>query len=252
MDLDRFRIPLEPAPDRIQNLIRNGVVHGRYPVASSVPALLDGPEPPAEGVWRAADGSALIVCNTDFPNTSPAMLDWWFGWHLASTERYQLWHPTAHVSARVMEDRSHLTGHRARYLDNESYVDEFVGHRLKHLTIRFVAPQHFGFDDLDVRGATAICATTSDRFLHAAGGYLCHLVLPTSQGSQMRSAFWLGNIRHQWPWVHGLLSGLYNSSFLRRRLVSDRFCLDLLRHCSEEMNHLARILPALYQEMEHG
>ena len=248
MNLDRFCIPLEPAPARIQQLIRAGVHHDHGPFTDSIPDLLDTAEPPAEGVWRAADGTALIVCNTDFPGSTAAMLDWWFGWHLPSSERYRLWHPTAHVAARVKEDRSAAADARARYLNNESYVDEYVGRSLKHLAICFVEPEQFGFHGLDGRGATAICAVTRDRLLRAEGGHLCHLILPTARGCQMRSAFWLGNIRHQWQWAHRLLSGVYNSPFMRKRILSDRFCLDLLQHCSEEMNHLATILPALYRE----
>jgi hypothetical protein len=39
-----------------------------------------------------------------------------------------------------------------------------------------------------------------------------------------------------------------NTPFLRRQLVPDSLGLALLRHCSEEMNHLARFLPQLYRE----
>lgn len=33
---------------------------------------------------------------------------------------------------------------------------------------------------------------------------------------------------------------------MRKLIVRNRMCLDLLQHCSEEMAHLARFLPALY------
>jgi hypothetical protein len=39
-----------------------------------------------------------------------------------------------------------------------------------------------------------------------------------------------------------------NRPAARRRAIPDQVGLDLLRHCAEEMNHLARFLPALYAD----
>lgn len=250
MDLSPYQLPIQPAPFRVQKLIQAGVSSARFPPPTQARELLDTPNPPQEGVWRAPEGNVLIICNTDLPDVTPAMVDWWFGWHLPDSSRYALWHPTAHRRARVKEDRSHLSNDRARYLDNVSYVDEYVGDTLKRLSIHFVSPQGFGFTDLDESNATAICAITSDRLLMAEGGSLCHLVLPTNNGCQMRSAFWLGNIRHHVAPLHLLLNAIYNSPFFRKRIITDQFCLDLLRHCSEEMNHLARFLPQLYRHVK--
>ena len=111
-----------------------------------------------------------------------------------------------------------------------------------------MAPQQHGFTNLDARGATAICAVTRDHLLMADGGELCHLVVPTATGCQMRSAFWLGQIRHRFTPVHLLLNGLYNSRPLRKLIIKDQFGLDLLQHCSEEMSHLAKFLPVLYAD----
>jgi len=48
------------------------------------------------------------------------MMDWWFGWHLARTERYKLWHPQAHFFAQPRLDLSDVPGltDRERYIDN--------------------------------------------------------------------------------------------------------------------------------------
>lgn len=247
--LNKYRIPLAPAPARIKALVAKGVQAGPLTDARDAPRLLNTPHAPQEGVWRDHEGKVLVVCNTDFPDVTPAMIDWWFGWHLPFSERYRLWHPTAHVAARVKEDRSALADHRARYIGNESQVDEYIGKQLKHLAITFVPPALAGFTTLEQQGATAICAVTSDRWLRAEGGRLCHLVLPNGSGCQMRSGFWLGSIRHNMNALHFLLNGIYNSKTLRQRIVSDQFSLDLLQHCAEEMAHLAKILPGLYADM---
>lgn len=250
MNLDQYRIPLAPAPARIQALLRTGVQKQNFPAIDNVVSVLDGKEPPVEGVWRANDGKVLIVCNTDLPGVTPAMIDWWFGWHLPCSERYRLWHPVAHVSAVVRQDRSSWPDIRSRYIGNESDVDEYIGNKLKRLTIAFLPPEQFGFTDLDARGATAICGVTRERMLRADGGHLCHLILPTSTGSQMRSGFWLGEIHHHWGFVHGLFRGLINSSVARKMAITDQMCIDLLQHCNEEMVHLGKFLPKLYANVQ--
>ena len=68
----------------------------------------------------------------------------------------------------------------------------------------------------------------------------------------MRSGFWLGEIVHDFALVDRLLRGVLNSRPMRRLLLSDRMALDLLLHCAEEMNHLARVLPQLHAEMQGG
>ena len=57
------------------------------------------------------------------------MIDWWFGWHLARTERYKLRHPQAHFFAQPRLDLSDAPGltDRERYIDNTSWVDEYIG-----------------------------------------------------------------------------------------------------------------------------
>lgn len=246
MDLTPYQLELQPAVDRIQALLNPEAIRHDYPRPDQATTVLDTPAPPAEGVWRAADGRALIVCNTDMPAVTPAMIDWWFGWHLPSSARYRLWHPKAHVSARVKEDRSHLQDDRARYLNNESYVDEYIGKQLKKLAIKFLPPAQFGLRDLDQRGATAICAVTADRLLRSDGGHLVHLILPTTNGCQMRSGFWLGEINSNIHLLRPIVNRVGNTRTMRKLMVSNRMCLDLLQHCSEEMAHLARFLPALY------
>jgi hypothetical protein len=202
-----------------------------------------------DGVRRAADGKALIVCTTELPGVTPAMIDWWFGWHLPETARYQLWHPKAHLKSVVKEDRSHLPDDRARYVGNISYVDEYIGKELVRLAIEFQLPASFGLQGLDARGATAICARTCDRVRASEGGSLVHLILPTPRGSEMRSVFWLGELRSRVPVLGPMITRLVNRPSLRTRLITDHFLLDLFQHCAEEMNHLAKFLPRLHADV---
>jgi rhamnogalacturonyl hydrolase YesR len=74
------------------------------------------------------------------------MIDWWFVCHQPRTERYQLWHPKAHIKSVVKEDRSAMAGQRAAYVGNESYVDEYIGQTLQKLIIAFREPSSMGLE----------------------------------------------------------------------------------------------------------
>lgn len=252
IDLGDYMLPIASAPERILDAAAQGVRREEFLPMTQARLVLDAHALPADGVWRSKDGRVLVTCVTDLPGVTPEMIDWWFGWHLPSSDRYRLWHPKAHAASRVMEDRSSIRDDRKRYLKNVSYVDEYIGRTLEKLAIAFVPPEEFGFDDLDERGATTICARTSDRRAGGEGGCLVHLVVPSGIGSQMRSGFWLGEIRHKVALIDRLLGHVLNSRLMRSILVSDRMALDLLVHCGEEMNHLARFLPHLYADVhEH-
>jgi hypothetical protein len=250
LDLQPYRLPIAPVSVSARRVIDRGVQRQDFLGADrALDVLNEQRDAYPDGVRRADNGTALVLCTTDMPSVTPAMIDWWFGWHLPDSERYKLWHPRAHLKARVKEDRSHLSDDRARYLGNVSYVDEYIGKVLTRLAIAFHPPASFGVTGLDARGATAICARTSDRILRSEGGCLVHLVLPTARGCEMRSAFWLGEIESQLPLVGPWVSRLVNRASVRSRVIPDRFLLDLFEHCSEEMNHLAKFLPNLYREV---
>lgn len=247
--LDAYRLPLQPASPRVLQAVASGVVPGEVGAGrDEAVRWLAADRPCADGVVRASDGRVRVTCCTDLPGVTPAMIDWWFGWHLPSSDRYRLWHPAAHVKAVVREDRSARVQGCERYIGNESYVDEYIGRSLKRLTIAFVEPSTFGFA-VGASDAVTICATTSDRLLRGQGGSLVHHVVSTPGGAQMRSGFWLGEIRHQIPLIDRSLGGLLNTRLMRQVIVPDRMALDLLQHCGEEMSHLARFLPRLYGDV---
>lgn len=120
---------------------------------------------------------------------------------------------------------------------------------MARLAIEFHEPASAGLTDLAARGATAICARTVDRVLNSEGGRLVHLILPTPDGCEMRSAFWLGELASRLPWIGGIVTRLTNRRAVRTRAIADRFLLDLFQHCAEEMNHLAKFLPRLYADV---
>jgi DAPG hydrolase PhiG domain len=220
-----------------------------------------GYDPVETGYVRTADGKLMIAVRTDMPGVRAEMWDWWFGWHGTESARYKLWHPTAHVFTAVGDDRSRdrdLTD-RQRYIGNVSYVDEYVGHEFNRLTVRFVDPRNLGFDEPGP-GHTVIAARGGTSTAPVAFAWLIHQVQATADGSEMRSRFFVGDTRvlslprHSFASAAGsVLTGPVGRILepALGRLAApdpDVFGPALLMHCAQEMNHLARFLPQLYEE----
>lgn len=184
------------------------------------------------------------------PRVAPAMWDWWFAWHSYDGARYKLWHPEAHAYAALRSDRRadpSLTD-RQRYRGNTSYVDEYIGGRLDQLAISFQDPACYGIDERRFDG-TVICGTVGTALLPVNVGLLVHQVRPTARGAEMRSRFYLNvpGLRGLDP--AGISCAVRRGAVLPRSITFDlRFGAALLRHCGEEMNHLARFLPELHAE----
>jgi len=99
-NLDRYQLPMKPIPERVERAISVGVRSAPDVAFAGAGRLLQG-DGLQDGVVRNRDGILVVACLTEMPNVTPAMWDWWFGWHLPSSERYRLWHPKAHVKATV-------------------------------------------------------------------------------------------------------------------------------------------------------
>jgi len=248
-DLSAFKIEMGPIPDLVETAVARGVLRGRdYPFTEAPKLLQPEGDGLVDAVVRNSDGVLVVACQTDMPGVTPEMWDWWFGWHGLSSERYRLWHPREHVSSAMSENRAHLKDARARYIGNISFIEEFIGSgEINKLSVAFRQPSEFGLDESRLASiGTAICARGGfpDKFVETA--YLLHFVRRTEAGSQMRSRFWLGWAKSKIPLVGGLISRRMNTRKAREKVIPDDFGLNLLRHCSEEMGHLARFLPDLY------
>ena len=175
------------------------------------------------------NGELSIAIRTSWPSTTPEMIDWWFGWHMARTERYKLWHPQAHLFAQPRFDLSDVPGltDRDRYIGNTSWVDEYIGPLPTRLANTNHDPSELGLhaDALDdANYGTVVCAITgsSDDESGAQMGRRVHAVRHTGEGCEMRSRFILP-------------TG-----------TPDLLGPQLIDHCDTEMTHLAGFLPRLH------
>jgi hypothetical protein len=228
-----------------------GVAHAlTHPVSEARQLLRPGYQAVETGFTQCPDGSARVNVLTPMPGVTPAMWDWWFGWHGSEALRYKLWHPRAHVHAVWEDGRSDL----AHYVGRTSHVVEYVGAQRMALTIRFVTPASLGLDEarLAAQGEVAICARGGIAGTPMETGWLVHHLRPTADGAEMRSRFWIAgdNIRPRGMGGQtGRLIGGLAAKLVRPGAVE---AADLLVHCAQEMGHLAAILPQLYSTFGPG
>jgi len=143
---------LDPDIQALPDDIRHALDRGPLPepllpaLDAAAPSLFGQAAAIENGFALAADGAMIVAARTDLPGVTPAMIDWWFGWHSDSPERYKLWHPSAHVHAAWLSPPPQGTRGRARYIGCTSIVDEYIGSTLIR-AIRFVEPASLGFAD---------------------------------------------------------------------------------------------------------
>ncbi len=246
---------MKPAVDPPQPHVPAAIAAGPTP-ASLIPSrrrLADdihtpGYSPVETGYGQLPTGEVWVACLTDMPGVTPVMWEWWFAWHSRESGRYKLWHPEAHAYAALRTNRSERLPLREQFVSNTSYVDEIIGGHLDQLAITFREPARFGIDTGRFDGV-AICGTVGTAFVPVDVGILCHQVRATPNGSEMRSRFYLNVPGTRAYDPVGAACAFQRGISLPRSMVFDRrFGAALLRHCGEEMNHLAGFLPELYWE----
>ncbi len=244
---------VDPPQAHVPEAIARGpVAQALIPTRSGLGADMHtaGYSPVETGYGRLRNGEIWVACLTDMPRVTPEMWDWWFGWHSKESARYKLWHPDAHAYAGLRYDRADTPGltDQQRYRGNTSYVDEVIGGHLDQLAISFTDPRRFGVDPAKFDG-TAICGTVGTALVPVNVGVLCHQVRRTATGSEMRSRFYLNVAGTRSLDTSSIACAIKRGVSLPQGVTFDlRFGAALLRHCGEEMNHLAQFLPELYAE----
>jgi len=190
------------------------------------------------------NGEIRVAILTEMPRVSPEMWDWWFGWHGSRDNRYKLWHPKAHLAARWADGKDD-----ENYIGRTSVIVEYIGKSLEHASISFVAPTEIGInlpnDDV------FICARVGYSKYPLDFGWLLHQVRATEKGAEMRSRFWFGG-EHIKVRGNGAISNAASKLLQKVVPAQQQRAKDLLIHCAEEMNHLARFLPKIYKEFVGG
>ena len=238
-ELYPFLRSMEPIPDRVESALSKGILDGHpFPLSTLGERLARGAAPVEDGVVRNADRTVTVSCRTEMPGVQPEFWPWYLVWHSSRSDRYRLWHPKDHVYTEV----THSSGGA-----HEILIDEFIGDRLYRLTAKPVPSDAVGLDAQrlnaagvkDIRVAHAIFRDVQRDFCT-----IVHQIHATETGCEMRSRFFIAaDIEESLiPSRFGVTNALSPP-----KTASERIGLLLLRHCAEEMNHLAGILPELHE-----
>ncbi len=244
-----FQPEMTPLPRHVVEALEHGPQAGPTLLAFDDAAALDneGYHQTENGYGVLDDGRIQVSVRTDMPGVTPAMWSWWFGWHGCDSRRYKLWHPRAHVSAQWQDGADDGRRGEARYVGRTSLITEYIGSSKLSASIQFVAPSTFGLPAADAT-VVPICARLGSSDVPVDGGWFVHHIRSTDDGCEMRSRFWLGG-----PYVE-----LRNAPSLVSRVVrpvvwhilnaTADYARNLMAHCAQEMNHLAGLLSALYEQ----
>ena len=196
------------------------------------------------GIRRLRDGTVEVASLVNMPGVTSDMFRWWFSDYLQTTEHYRMWHPEDHVwMGWEHKTLGEITG-------SHHLVHEYIGGELMKLRIQFAWPQEIlGYDPTD-ENTVAICARVGELESSLNIAEMCHVASNTPSGTELRSRFWLGVIadREAAGWQNFLLSLLANNPISRQFTVSEIEGINLHKHCMEEMNYLADLLPVIYKE----
>tara|TARA_B100001758_G_scaffold225026_1_gene216784 strand:+ start:533 stop:1315 length:783 start_codon:yes stop_codon:yes gene_type:complete len=247
MDLSKYKIPLSELQDNKIQIINRKVIEREFIDFRNSNDLINL-ESVGDGIYKNKENSYLIKCTTEFIDVTPKMINWWFSWHLPCSDRYKLWHPRDHVSARLIEAHKELQS-RGLYIGTDSYVEEYIGNKLQKLKISFQEPRHFGLEN-NYENATAVCAFVTDSRKEVRIAKILHYLSKENNKSSLKSFFWLGEeLNHPNAIINMLLRLLSNFHYIKRFFINDKLARDLLTHCYEEMDHLSKFLPSLYSDL---
>lgn len=253
MNLDKYKFPLEAMPFAAGLILNQESLSSEFSSYKLANEIHKDNSLFAGSITKDSEGSYLVQCLTEMPQTTPKMVDWWFGWHMPESERYKLWHPRDHISSKLIVDTSMFKSDKEKYIGVDSYVTEYIGKELNDLCISFKDPALFGFDELDPEKETAICAEVVSMSRKMKIASLTHYVKVHGKDSVMQSSFWLGmDLEHKNRILNLMLKPILRVKAIKSFLLNDRVAKDLYTHCSEEMNHLSKFLPSLYLDMHES
>lgn len=245
---------MAPMQDHMQRALVHGIEASElgFPLSEANQLLEAGYLPLENGFTRLENGQVFVAVLTKMPGVTGKMIDWWFGWHYMETQRYKLWHPRAHLAngaKNMIGDDPNLSD-KEKYINNTSYVTEYVGSDSMLLDINFVEPSEFldvsRFEEANI--STAICGVVAFHNSPLSFGMIIHQIRQTSDGCEMRSRFWLGHIEIRGLPAKEVLNKITGTKFVAKHAVSLELGRDMAVHCAMEMNHLSSFLPELYAD----
>jgi len=213
--------------------------------------------PVENGYCFMPDGSVFVAVLTEMQKVTGEMLDWWFWWHPINPLRYRMWYPETHFGTTLDVDQYEYKRRNGpycqRYWNTTNYPVEDIGIGKDKLSITFVPPSDFGFDESrfdKANVATAICGivgSVSKKLRQHT--YMCHFVRKKGSGVEMRSRFWIGSkVLISGLSEKSIINKLINKKVAKKLLLPKKVGFAMALLCTQEYNNLAEILPELYDK----
>lgn len=251
-----YTINMSPIPQSDLDIVNSGSIDikNALPISERNKLLELGDLPTETGYCLMSDGTGYAATKVFMSGVTSKMLDWWFNWHPLVGLRYAIWCPVAHVGISAETPNSHLdfSGvdlHVRNYGKSHYPIEGFNLAGAEKFHIRFYSPESFGLDmnkfqKPNISSLFAAAVTRKVGFISLPIAIFMHCVRELEGGVEYRSRYWLG-------WTIGK-DGKPSS---KGNIIPKGIMLSMARnnciHSLTEYNHLATILPKLYEE-ENG
>lgn len=189
------------------------------------------------GYRKFEDDTWLVSMTCPMHNVTPEMISWWFWWHPQASERYKAWCPGEHFSiSYAKKDADYFEAKtQPPFRENTQYPVEHIGNKKAELTIDFMEPVHFGFDEKLMKQngfPIIVCGKVGVLRGLVYHTQMAHMFKTTENGLFLISRFWLGEPM--------------KNHFVKKKIITEEMAKGMAEHCYQEYRNLAEMLPELY------
>lgn len=258
---DLFVYPEIIEPGRKEMDCKTQALKGDFSDINTLNAPASITLPNEDGWCHYDDGTGYVASRTHFPGVTADMISWWFWWHSVSGERYSLWHPWAHEDAAStfadkFDDRS--LNNSQKLVGSIHHIKEIIGHSEQSIDIHWQRPSYFKLDESKFAQNGIVASACGEILIQGTplkAVDMIHLWYQTDSGLELRSRYFLANnLQLRIPVLGKLLpvDQVVNALGVKNFIVGRDLAHEQFYHDSQEMTHLASILPDLYEEFGNG
>ena len=248
----KFIIPVEPLPEEIRNLIKNGKGKKGEGIELAERTVLQSEKdcPQKPGYFPLKGGGMMIHSIVEIPNITPQAGAWWAAWHGLDPVRYAIWDPEDHYDVKMSEED------RARILnptipdDEKMYgvthhiLEAFDGDEPSELTMQFLNPFEYGYDKSLYKTKVSENILCAKALLNGkVPVFVTELVRWDDGVRHVHVCFWLG---------YEIKDGKAKCKVPPFVKIPENLMQLLMTHNYKEFIHLNKVLPDVYaQEKDH-
>jgi hypothetical protein len=194
----------------------------------------------------------LVAMRSEMPNVTKEMINWWFWWHVQEPLRYKIWLPREHFdNGYSPKNEDYFKSSYKEFQPNIQYPVERIGESTSKLSIEFVTPEQFGFDEQlfeqnDIE--TIVCGYVGLMKGKLQHTEMAHIFKKAGNGLSIISRFWMGEkIHFTNKDADSIPNKILGLKILQNKVINRKRAREMAEHCNREYRNLAIILPDLYE-----